>query len=371
MIKATTVIVNRANYGRLEPLLLRLEQDRQIQSRLLLTGTTIVSEYGDFEKVISGRGFRDCCKLEIEEGRRTHESMVHTSSNLSRKLATYLEKDSTDCVVLIGDRYETLGAALAASYMNVPIVHIQGGEISGTIDGKIRHSISALSDIHLVATKRAAQVVERIASKRGTVHNVGCPCGDYILNRSIVEKDEAWFTARQQVRMQDTEEFVVISYHPDTISDKSIESELKAIYRGLASFKGRLVWFYPNSDAYSTKIRDYIEMITAEDLRVEPIANLGPSEYIELLDRARVCIGNSSSFIRDGSFLGTPVVLVGSRQQGRELAENVIYIDDTSDQAIEAAISKQLLAGKYKASSLYGRGDASERMHQILRNEFL
>lgn len=371
MIKVTTVIVNRANYGRLEPVLIRLEEDSEIESQILLTGTTVIEEYGDFERVIQRMRYRNWCKLDIEEGRRTHESMVCTSANLSREMSKFLEYERPDCVVLIGDRYETLGAAIAASYMNVPLVHIQGGEISGTIDGKIRHSISALSDIHLVATSKAAETVRYIARRRESVYNVGCPCGDFILTRSAETKQAAWLQACKQSGLNASLSFVVVSYHPNTIDATSALAELRSIHQGLKSFDGRILWFYPNSDASSGEIKDYIELIGAEDNRIALMKNLEPSQYIEILDRAKVCVGNSSSFVRDASFMGTPVVLVGKRQEGRELAENVICLEDISVGRVEEAIAKQLKAGRYKVSNLYGDGNASKKIHQILKKELL
>ena len=154
-MKIFTIIVNRANFARLFPLLNEIEKDKSITNYLILTGTTIEKEYGNFQEIEELKNFEVLAKLKVEEGHRTTASMARTTANAIRSFSGLLEVNTPDLVLLIGDRYEALGYAIAANYFNIKIAHIQGGELSGSVDENIRHCITKLSHLHFPSTERS------------------------------------------------------------------------------------------------------------------------------------------------------------------------------------------------------------------------
>ncbi len=363
-MKILCFIVNRANYGRLAPVLELLNNDLDFDLTLVATGTTVESKFGlpveSFEK--DGLIFK--YKLPIEHGERTHKSMAYTTSNAIKMACDTIETEVPDLILIIGDRYETLGIAIAGSYMNVPIAHLQGGELSGSIDDNIRHSISKLANYHFVATKRSKEIVCQLGEDPINVFNVGCPCGDYIMaigKHSKIKKNEL---IEKITGINELDEYILVCYHPTTTTADIESSRIKILCQVVCSLKKTTIWIKPNSDAGSDHIEEELNKLDSRDIHL--FSNISHREYIILMRFSSLCLGNSSSFLRDSSFIGIPVVLVGERQNLREYSSNVIH-PNFSTKDLLSACEKQLNQCFYPPSNLYGDGKAAERIVALLK----
>lgn len=363
-MKVFTVLANRANYARLFPVLQAIQNDKCIHNSIILTGTTILQEYGDLSAEEYIDQFYILDKIPCEDGGRSLLSMAFTTSNAIRGFSSFLANNKPDLLLIIGDRYETLGVAIAANYLNIRIAHVQGGELSGSADDNIRHCITKLSHLHFAATERSRQIIIQMGEDPENVINSGCPFGDYILNRSQADKKNAFEKVQAKIGFSLKAKYILVSYHPTTTLIDEEKKNMTILLDAVTGLGLDIVWTYPNSDGGSDVIKNQLEIRRSsikDTLAFEALTNVSPQEYLELMSHSQLCLGNSSGFVRDSSFLGTPVVLVGHRQKNREISSNVLNAA-IEYETLVYAIRKQVNAGIYPASQLYGDGNASEKI---------
>jgi UDP-hydrolysing UDP-N-acetyl-D-glucosamine 2-epimerase len=283
------------------------------------------------------------------------------------EFASEYQRLKPDLVLIIGDRYEALSAALAAAYMNLPIVHMQGGEVSGSIDESARHCISKLAQFHVPATARAKDYLVRMGERPDTILTVGCPSSDIarVLDRAL---DPTIVNARGSGAVLDVSQpFLLVVFHPTTTEFGGERAQALELLEALALANTPTLLLWPNIDAGSDHISKAIRMFRSEhpELQLRTLTNLTPENYLKVLGAAACAVGNSSSFVRDAGFLGTPVVLVGERQKFREHDVHVTEVAPARD-AVARAITQQLAHGRYAPSTLYGDGEVSARVAATL-----
>jgi UDP-hydrolysing UDP-N-acetyl-D-glucosamine 2-epimerase len=266
-------------------------------------------------------------------------SMAKTTSILTSDMATIFSNDKPDCVLIHADRYEMLAVAIAASYLNIPILHSEGFEDTGTIDDKVRYAISSLADIHFVTTRSALLKSDFYHGVKGKAHVVGSTALDGLTYTSFMG------------------DYAVILHHPNTTDPEDITPLIEAV----ESLDMPKVWVNPNVDAGSKTMLKKIHQLP--DVQFQK--DLPPDKYINLIRKCRVLIGNTSSMIKEGAFLGIPSVLVGNRQMGRETGTNVVHSPMSKDVILEM-IYLQLKHGRYEQDLRFGDGHASERIRKIL-----
>jgi UDP-hydrolysing UDP-N-acetyl-D-glucosamine 2-epimerase len=286
------------------------------------------------------------------------------------ELATALDNLKPDFVVTIADRHETLATAVAAAYMNIPLVHIQGGEITGSIDEKVRHAITKLSDYHLVSTERARERVIKMGEAPKTVITTGCPSIDiaaHVLRSPELDFDPIARYGGVGVEIDLSQGYVVVLQHPVTTEHALARQQIKETLHAVTNVGLPTLWFWPNpdagSDGTSSGIRAFRENQAPTNLHF--FKNMAPLDFLRLLYNSSALVGNSSAGIREGSFLGVPVVDIGSRQAGRDRGSNVINVDYERN-SIRDAIRRQLAHGRYPSEKLYGDGAAGERIASAL-----
>jgi UDP-hydrolysing UDP-N-acetyl-D-glucosamine 2-epimerase len=262
-------------------------------------------------------------------------SMAVTTGLLASQIAPFLNQLKPAVMVIHGDRYECLGAAMAASYMNIPLAHTEGGEKTGTIDDKVRNSITALSDIEFVVTKKSAYGV----GPYKVAHIVGSTALDGLQYSQFMD------------------DYAVILHHPNTADPEDITPLIEAV----ESLDMPKVWVNPNVDAGSKAMLKKIHQLP--DVQFQK--DLPPDQYISLIRKCRVLIGNTSSMIKEGAFLGIPSVLVGNRQMGRETGANVVHSPMSKDMILKM-IYLQLKHGRYEQDLRFGDGHASEKIRKVL-----
>tara|TARA_Y100000310_G_scaffold145356_1_gene144688 strand:- start:462 stop:1463 length:1002 start_codon:yes stop_codon:yes gene_type:complete len=318
------VITSRSSYPRIQTALEAMEVHPGLDVTTYVMQSASMPKYGELAdelptKAVKVQVYPD---PSLTPSWRVSEQLVY----LDEKVREY------DAVVTIADRYETLATAIAASYNNVPLCHIQGGEVSGNLDNKVRHAITQMADLHLVATEGARRKVEHmLRNPMAPVYVTGCPSID-LCDRITPS----------------TELSVMGLYHPDTNVHGKVNEQALALVRRMRPLAAR--WYGPNIDPGNESI-------------VQAVGHWNDSAEVFLgrLAGTSCLIGNSSSGIREASYFGTPVVNIGQRQQGRERGPNVIDVGYDFKE-IEYMLEAQLEHGRYKSSTLYGDGHAGARI---------
>jgi UDP-hydrolysing UDP-N-acetyl-D-glucosamine 2-epimerase len=286
------------------------------------------------------------------------------------ELATVFDNLQPDAVVTIADRYETLATAVAASYMNIPVVHVQGGEVTGSIDEKVRHAVTKLANLHLVATKLAAERVEKLGEARDTIFVTGCPSIDIaaeVAARPKLDFDPFEKYGGVGPKPDLSHGYLVVLQHPVTTEYDDARKQVEETLYAVKDLGLPILWFWPNvdagSDGTSKGIRMFREKENPENFHL--FRNMYPEDFLRLLCGATAIVGNSSVAIRECSFLGVPAVNIGTRQLGRERGHNVTDVNHDR-LAIADAIQGHIRDGKRERDVLYGDGSAGPRIADCL-----
>jgi UDP-hydrolysing UDP-N-acetyl-D-glucosamine 2-epimerase len=362
-------ITSRAYYGRSQLLIKKLHQHPSIELELMLGGSILLDKYSrHVADDIKEGGFTISAALfnVIEGG--NHVAMAKTACLTALEATNTLYTADPDVVVICGDRFEQLAIAMAAAYLNKTIAHIEGGDLTGSIDESVRHAITKLAHIHFVTNDDARRRVLAMGENPKYVFNTGsldverAACVD----ADITTEQLSGYGVGHDVDV--TKPFLTVIQHPVT-TETSNRQHLETTFRALAALEMPIVWFWPNPDAgtgeMAETLRHFREHHEAATERMRFITNVPADQFIALLKRTACVVGNSSAGIKECSFLGTPVVDIGGRQQGRLSAENVLRTGyDTSE--VRAAVKQQLAHGRYAPSHIYFKPNASQAMVDVL-----
>jgi UDP-hydrolysing UDP-N-acetyl-D-glucosamine 2-epimerase len=361
--KICVVLVDRANYGRLKPVMHAIVARPELELQVIAAGTMVLERFDLPVNVVKRDGFRVDGEIYIELEGSTPATMAKSVGFAVVEFASEFQRLKPDVVLIIGDRYEALGAALAAAFMNICIAHIQGGEVSGSIDESTRHAISKYAHFHFPSTNRSAEYLVRMGEKPENILAIGCPSSDIarLLDRTLAP--EAVNEVGSGSAIDVNKPYLLVLFHPTTTEFGGARGQMQAMLDALDRLRHPALLLWPNIDAgadhISKAIRVFRDHHKPDWLRT--ITNLSPEDYLKVLANAACAIGNSSSFVRDASYFGTPVVLVGNRQEGRETDVHVTHTAPLTDQ-IHSTICKELEHGRYAPSKLYGDGYVSARI---------
>ena len=284
------------------------------------------------------------------------------------ELATMFENLKPDVVLTVADRFETLATAVAASYMNIPLAHTQGGEVTGSIDESVRHAITKLAHIHFPATKLAAENVIRMGEDPATVHWTGCPAMD-LVEESDRSLPQDMFHRYKGVGpdIDPAKPYIVVLQHPVTTEYGQGYAQIQETIKAVAKVQMQTVWLWPNIDAGSDDVSKGLRVFRERERPdyIHFFKNFSPEDYVRVIANCACQVGNSSSALREGSFLGVPAVNIGSRQGGRECGENVMHVAYDAGE-VEQAIRHQLQRGYYPGTNIFGEGQAGLKIADIL-----
>jgi UDP-hydrolysing UDP-N-acetyl-D-glucosamine 2-epimerase len=368
-IRVTAFTGARSEYGLLLPLLRKLEEARDISLDLIVSGMHLSTEYGLTYREIEKDGFRISEKVEMLLSADSESAIVKSTGIALLGLPDALERLKPDLLVLLGDRFETFAAATAAHLMNIPILHIHGGEVTeGATDDGLRHAITKLSLLHCTSTAEYRRRVIRMGESPKRVYHTGAIGLDNIRSLKLMDRktlqETLGFTLRSPL--------AAVTFHPVTLESGSSAAQMSAMLKALEKRKDlQVVITYPNADADSRSIIGLIdEFVSRNGDRAKAFVSLGQLRYLSLLKHADLMIGNSSSGIIEAPSFGLPVVNIGNRQKGRVRAGNVIDCG-TSVAAINNAIEKALTPDFRKACSRitnpYGDGKVAARILGVIR----
>ncbi len=368
--KVCVVVTARPSYSRIKTALEMIDKHDDLELQLVVAASALLDRYGCAVNYMIDDGFEVTAKVyNVLEGESPTVAAKTTGLGII-ELSTVFDQIKPDIVVTIADRFETIATAIAASYMNIPLAHVQGGEVTGNIDEKVRHSITKLADYHFVASDDAYQRVINLGEEEASVFNTGCPSIDLALevNKSLKLSFDPFKKYTGVGNSFDISKgYIVVMQHPVTTEYSYSRSQIDITLEAINKLGLPTLWFWPNvdagSDGTSSGIRAYRER--DELNHVHFFKNMLPDDFLELLIHSSVLIGNSSVGIRECAFLGVPVVNIGSRQNKRARGHNVIDIGYDSDELIDA-VNTCVNNTRPASSDIYGRGNSGHNIAELL-----
>lgn len=369
--KIAVVITARPSYSRVKTVLTAIQKHPELELQLIVAASALLDRYGSAVSYIEKDGFEIAAKVfNVLEGENLTAAAKTTGIGIL-ELSTVFDNLRPDIVVTVADRFETIATAIAASYMNIPLAHIQGGEVTGNIDEKVRHAITKLADYHFVASENAKNRVVQLGENPYMVFNTGCPSID--IAQEVAKNNKLTFNPYEKyggVGSQPNLDngYLVVMQHPVTNEYQDSRKHIESTLRAIQKINKPTLWFWPNVDAgadgTSTGIRSFREKHQMENVHF--FKNMEGDDFLNLLHYSLCLIGNSSVGIRECAYLGVPTVNIGSRQHRRDRGENVVDVSyDETD--IETAVERILKTNSRVTSSIYGGGNAGEKIAKLLK----
>lgn len=367
MHRIAFVTGTRAEYGISKNILKAIDTDESLELELIVTGAHLAQRYGYTVQEIEKDGFSISAQIPILIEDSSENTMPEETALLIARLSEFFKKRKPDIVLIIGDRYEALAVAIVAVLLNIPIAHVSGGEITqGAIDNQIRHAITKMAHIHFPGMQDYANNILRMGEETCRVYMVGDPGIENLRLMKFLTEEEL----EQELGIAVNKDTLLVTYHPVTLEQDDVQEQINNLIEALSTFKEQIIFTYPNSDNGGNIIIHSIEEFIQRAPNAIAFKNLGSKKYLSIMKLCGAVIGNSSSAIIEAPYLKKPVVNIGSRQQGRIMASNIINCRNSVSE-IRAAITKSLSTDfKQKAQecvSLYGDGNTAYEIVRILK----
>lgn len=368
--KICVVIGSRANYSSIRSAMRAIRDHADLELQVVLGASAVLDRYGMAADLVVRDGFEPAARVfMLLEGENPTTMAKSTGLGLI-ELATVFSNLEPDVVLTVGDRFETMATTLAAAYMNIALAHTMGGEVSGTIDESIRHAVTKFAHIHFPASPGARDRIIRMGERPEDVHLVGCPRLDLVaevLRKSNYGLRSDLLNEGVGGKIDLSKPFLLVSQHPVTTEYGEGERQIRETLAALQIVDIPAIVLWPNADAGSEDIARGLRKFREhdDDSKLHFVKNFPTDDYIALMRHCACLVGNSSSAIREGAFIGTPSVNIGSRQTARERADNVI--DAPHDRhAIAEAIHNRVAHGRFDSNPIYGDGMAGQRIADTL-----
>jgi UDP-hydrolysing UDP-N-acetyl-D-glucosamine 2-epimerase len=367
--KICVFVGSRANYSSIKSVMKAIQEHPDLELQLVLGASALLDRYGTVSDQIKEDGFDPVAEVFMLIEGETPTTMAKSTGVGLMELPTVFDKLKPDIVLTVGDRFETMATTLAAAYMNIPVAHTMGGEVTGTIDESIRHAVTKFAHIHFPASQDAKERIIKLGERKDDVYLVGCPRIDLIDN--ILEGDDVEIKESLNegvgAVINIDEPFILISQHPVTTEFGKGEEQINATLSAVHNTGLPTIVLWPNADAGSDDISRGIRKWREQglDQNMHFYKNLPVNHYIHLMKNASCLVGNSSSGIREGAFIGTPVVNIGTRQDMRERGKNIIDVPSETENIFNA-LKSQIEHGPYKSEPIYGNGTAGEKIADVL-----
>lgn len=370
--KICVVVNSRANYARIKSLLIEIKKSKKLELQLILGASALIERFGGIDKQILRDGFKINNRVfSIVEGNNLITMAKSTGLGIV-ELSSIFQNIKPDMVLTVADRFETLSTAVAASYMNIPLIHTQGGEVTGSIDESVRHAITKLANIHFPATKKSFKNLIRMGEDKKNIFLTGCPSID--LAKKVID-DKKKIDIIKILKKQggigehiiDINNFIVIVQHPITTEYEKTKTQIRETLKAVSKLKMSIIWLWPNIDAGNDIISKYLRATREKnkDLHIKFFKNFEPEDFLKILLKSKCVVGNSSVAIRECSYLGVPAVNIGTRQSGREHGKNVINSNFNSKEIL-IKIKRQILKKKIKSDKIFGDGKAGIKIAKVL-----
>ncbi|KAM9367654.1 bifunctional UDP-N-acetylglucosamine 2-epimerase/N-acetylmannosamine kinase isoform 3-T3 [Phaethornis superciliosus] len=367
-LRVCVATCNRADYSKLAPIMFGIKAEPEFfELDVVVLGSHLIDDYGNTYRMIEQDDFDIHTRLHTIVRGEDEAAMVESVGLALVKLPDVLNRLKPDIMIVHGDRFDALALATSAALMNIRILHIEGGEVSGTIDDSIRHAITKLAHYHVCCTRSAEQHLIAMCEDHDRILLAGCPSYDKLLsakNKDYMSVIRMWLG--EDVKTRD---YIVALQHPVTTDIKHSIKMFELTLDALISFNKRTLVLFPNVDAGS---KEMVRVMRKKGIEHHPnfraVKHVPFDQFIQLVAHAGCMIGNSSCGVREVGAFGTPVINLGTRQTGRETGENVLHVRDadTQDKILHAL---QLQFGKqYPCSKIYGDGNAVPRILKFLKS---
>jgi UDP-hydrolysing UDP-N-acetyl-D-glucosamine 2-epimerase len=372
MRRICVVTANRADYSRAKTVLDAVKAHPDLTLQVVVMGSHLLEKHGFTVREIEADGFVPDARIYMEVDGKNPTTMAKSMGLAVVELATTFDQLKPDIVIALVDRYENFASAAAAALMNIPIAHIQGGEVTGTIDESLRHAMTKLAHLHFPATEGARERIVKMGEPAGTVWNVGCPGTDILLQSPLLSAEETIRSVQEvakdpNVHLDPKAPYLLVVQHPVTTEYGSGVDQIRATLDAVQGTGMQTIMLWPNIDAgsddVSRGIRHY--QIKHPELPLYAFKHFGNELFVNLMRNASCMVGNSSAGIREACYFGTPVVNIGTRQSGRERGACVRDAGYEKDE-IAVAIREQLAHGRYPTERIYGDGTAGTQIADIL-----
>ena len=370
MKKICAVISSRANYSSIKSVLSSISNNKNLILQIVVGASALIDRFGSVVDLIKKDGFKINSSIHMLVEGETLETMAKSTGMGLLEFPTVFKNINPDIVLIVGDRFENIAPSIAASYMNIAIAHTMGGEVSGTIDESIRHAITKFAHIHFPASKESKERIIKLGENKKNVFLVGCPRIDLakkVLSEKKFDTNDKFLKAGVGDKIDFLKPFIIVSQHPVTTEYDETKKKIEPTIKAINKIDIQKVVLWPNSDAGSDEIsrvfRKYREKRLLKNVRF--YKNFPPETYMKLMSKASCIVGNSSSGIREGSYIGTPNVNIGTRQSRRERGKNTIDCDYNMEE-IYKSILIQIKKKKYKKEYIYGNGNSGKKISDIL-----
>ncbi len=368
MIMRTIAVVTgtRAEYGYLKPLMHAIQHDTELKLLPIITGMHLLPQFGNTYKIVK-KDFPNAKKITMTyKGDQLRHMAEYLASGI-HNFTSFLDKNRPDILIILGDRSESLAAALSALYLNIPIVHINGGDVSGTtIDESIRHAITKIAHIHFVHSKENAERIEKMGEDKRRIFVTGALTLDTIMHTMLASKKEIF----KKYHLNPNKTTFLVVQHPITTLKDQGYSQLRELLLALDLLKEQTILLYPNCDAGGKK---FIELISNYSKKpyLHTCKNMPHEEYLSIMKSIDLMIGNSSSGIIEAPSFKIPVINIGNRQQGRSRSANILDVQPDKNkiiQAIDFAFhNRDFQRRVHTCKNHLGNGNAAQKMIKILK----
>ena len=368
--KICVVVTARPSYSRIKTALTAIKEHPELELQLVIAGSALLDRYGNAVDFIKKDGFEIAAKVFMVLEGENPTTMAKTTGLGVMELTNVFYNLKPEAVVSIADRFETIATSIAAAYQNIPLVHIQGGEVTGSIDEKVRHANTKLADLHLVASEDARERVLKLGENPEKVINTGCPSID--LAKEISESPDLDFDPIEKYggvgsKFNWKAGYIVVMQHPVTTEYQQAKAHITETLKAIKKLDLPTFWFWPNvdagSDGTSNGIRTFREIEKPKIIHF--FKNMEPKDFLRLLKNSKALVGNSSAGLRECAYLGVPVVNIGNRQFRRIRAKNVTDVNYKLDEILKAT-QKSINTNHFESSDIYGNGNSGQRIAEIL-----
>jgi len=368
--KVCVVVTARPSYARIKTVLVAINNHPNLELQLVLAGSVLLDKYGSAVDVIENDGFKIVDKIYNVLDGHSPTTMAKTTGLAIMELASTFSNLKPNVVVTIADRFETLATSIAASYQNIPLAHIQGGEVTGNIDEKVRHANTKLADIHFVSSDDARQRVLKMGEEDCMIFNTGCPSID--IAREVLESPGFDFDPLVKYggvgdEINWKKGYLVVLQHPVTTEFEKSREQINATLNAIHEMNIPTFWFWPNVDAGSDGTSKGLRVFRErhQESNIHFFINMEPQDFLKLIKNSRCIVGNSSVGIRESSFLAVPAVNIGTRQNKRLRGKNIIDCGNKKEEIIES-IQKHITIGNFESEFIYGDGYAGQKIANLL-----
>lgn len=369
--KVCFVITSFIHYSRGLFILEELKNRPDVELHVVISGTALLTKYSSkfsyVKNILEREGYGNLHELYFNLEGDSHITKAKTAGVGIIEFSTFFNHLKPDVVVLRGDRFEVLSAAVAAAYLQIPIAHLEGGDVTGSIDESVRHAITKLSHLHFATNEDAKNRILRMGENPKYVFNFGSPEIE-VVHRIINGKHHLDFSQTGSGAPFDIKrDFLMVMYQPVTTETERLAEYTKTILAAVHETDMPTLWFWPNFDTGAEEISHTLRVFRdqTKDHKIRFMRYLPPRDFIWLLKHTRVLIGNSSSGIKESSYLGVPVVNIGNRQGGRLRAKNILDVPHKKEH-IKRAIEKQIKKNRYQPSKLYFANGTAKKIAQVI-----